>query len=78
MTTPPSIRGDAKQSEQMTLQERIAELVAQHGSLRAVARVIDIDAGHLSRLANGEKARPGKDFLRRMGLRAVISFERLI
>lgn len=60
----------------MTLAERIAELAEQHGSLRAAARVIDIDVGYLSRLANGEKVRPSKKFLDRMGLRAVLNYER--
>lgn len=59
----------------MSLQERIAQLVAQHGSLRNVAAVIDMDVGYLSRLANGEKARPGEKFLRRMGLRKVVTYE---
>lgn len=61
----------------MTLQERIDELVSQHGSLRAVARVTEIDAGYLSRLRTGEKVNPEKDKLRRLGLRRVVTFERL-
>ncbi len=61
----------------MTLQDRIDELVAQHGSLRAVARVTEIDAGYLSRLRTGEKVNPEKDKLRRLGLRRVVTFERL-
>lgn len=59
----------------MTLQERIDQLVRQHGSLRAVARVIEIDAGYLSRLRAGEKARPGDVLLRKMGLRRVVTYE---
>lgn len=61
----------------MTLRDRIDELVAQHGSLRAVARVTEIDPGYLSRLRAGEKANPEKDKLRRLGLRRVVSYERL-
>lgn len=61
----------------MTLQERIDELVAQHGSLRAVARVTEIDAGYLSRLRSGEKVSPENDKLRRLGLRRVVSYELL-
>lgn len=61
----------------MTLQERIDQLVVQHGSLRAVARVTEINAGYLSRLRNGEKVNPEKDKLRRLGLRRVVTFERL-
>ena len=59
----------------MTLQERIDQLVQQHGSLRAVARVTEIDVGYLSRLRAGEKANPGADYLRRLGLRRVVAFE---
>lgn len=60
-----------------TLPGRIAELVAQHGSLRAVARVLECDAGYLSRLQSGEKTDPGAHLLRRMGLRQVTTFERI-
>jgi len=61
----------------VTLQDRIDELVAQHGSLRAMARVTEIDAGYLSRLRTGEKVNPEKDKLRRLGLRRVVTFERI-
>jgi hypothetical protein len=61
----------------MTLQDRIDELVAQHGSLRAVSRVTEIDVGYLSRLRSGEKVNPEKTKLRRLGLRRVVTFERL-
>ena len=59
-----------------TLAQRIAELSEQHGSLRAAARVLEVDAGYLSRLASGEKSDPGETLLRRMGLRAVTTYER--
>lgn len=59
----------------MTLQDRIDELVAQHGSLRAVARVTEIDVGYLSRLRSGEKVNPKKDTLRRLGVRRVVGYE---
>lgn len=60
----------------MTIPERVAELIAQHGSLRAASRVLDMDAGYLSRLASGEKDDPGDLFLSRMGLRRVVTYER--
>lgn len=59
----------------MTLKERIDQLVRQHGSLRAAARVTAIDPSYLSRLRSGEKAHPEKDTLRRLGLRRVVSYE---
>jgi len=61
----------------MTLQDRIDELVAQHGSLRAVARVTEIDVGYLSRLRAYANVNPGRDKLRRLGLRRVVSYEPL-
>lgn len=61
----------------MTLQERVEELVAKHGSLRAVSRVTEIDVGYLSRLCSGGKMNPGSAILRRLGLRRVVSYEHL-
>lgn len=61
----------------MTLQERIDQLVAQHGGLRAVSRVTEIEVSYLSRLRSGEKVNPLKDKLRRLGLRRVVSYELL-
>jgi hypothetical protein len=60
----------------MLLTGRIAELVEQHGSLRAAARVLDCDAGYLSRLQSGEKVNPEDWLLRRMKLRRIVSYER--
>lgn len=60
----------------MTLAERIAELVTQHGSLRAAARVLECDAGYLSRLQSGEKDNPEDWLLRRMKLRRIVTYER--
>lgn len=61
----------------VTLAERIAQLVKRHGSMRIVARVIDIDVAYLSRLSSGEKTRPGKTILRRLGLRQIVTYERV-
>lgn len=60
----------------MTLQERVHELVEQHGSLRAAARVLQIDPGYLVLLGNGAKVNPGKLILDRMGIRRVVVYER--
>jgi transcriptional regulator with XRE-family HTH domain len=64
-------------SARLTLAKRIDHLVAKHGSLRAVARVTQIDVGYLSRLRSGEKVNPDKDKLRRLGLRRVVEYESL-
>jgi hypothetical protein len=58
----------------MTLAERVAQLCMQHGSLRAAARVLEVDPGYLSRLASGEKVRPGAALLKRMGIKARIDY----
>lgn len=58
------------------LQERIAELIEHHGSLRAAARVVMLDPGYLSRLQSGEKDDPGDTLLRRLKLRRVVTYER--
>lgn len=61
------------------LKQRIVELVKQHGSLRAAARVLGVDAGYLCRLRDGEKANPSPALLRKMKLRKIVEvrFERL-
>lgn len=61
----------------MTLIERVNQLIARHGSLRAAARVIDVDASYLSRLRDGEKVNPSAVILRRMGIKRVVSYELL-
>lgn len=59
----------------MTIQERVAELIAQHGGLRAAARATQIDHAYLHRLATGEKWQPLESTLRRLGLRKVVTYE---
>ncbi len=61
----------------MKIADRIDELVRVHGSLRAVARVTEIDAGYLSRLRAGEKDNPEPGVLRSLGLRRVVDYELL-
>jgi transcriptional regulator with XRE-family HTH domain len=51
------------------LKQRINELVTQHGSLRAVARVLGVDVGYLSRLRGGAKTNPSPEILRKLNLR---------
>lgn len=62
----------------VSLTVRIAELIDQHGSLRAAARVLECDPGYLSRLWSGEKNDPGEKLLRRMGLRQIVTYERTL
>ena len=46
----------------------------EHGSLRAAAKALGIDAGYLSRLKNGEKLNPGDDVLAALGLERVTMY----
>ena len=77
LTSPTYWDFDIGGGEGMTLQERINQLVEQHGSLRAVARVTAIDVGYLSRLRAGEKVNPEKEKLHSLGLRRVVTYEPL-
>lgn len=61
---------------EVTLQGRVAELAAQHGSLRAAARVLMVSAPYLHRIASGEKTNPDDLLLRRMGLSKVVTYVR--
>lgn len=46
----------------------------EHGSLRAAAKALGIDAGYLSRLKSGEKINPGDDVLAALGLERVTMY----
>ncbi len=61
---------------EVTLPERLGELVVKHGSLRAAARVLMVSAPYLHRIASGEKTNPDDNLLRRMGLRKVVTYVR--
>jgi hypothetical protein len=63
----------------VAIKDRVAELIAQHGSLRAAGRAIMVDHAYLSRLASGEKISPTKNALKRMGLcrTTIVVYERL-
>lgn len=60
-----------------SLQDRIKELIAQHGTLRAASRAVQVDVGYMSRMEKGEKENPSATVLRRLGLREVTTYERL-
>ena len=59
------------------LQERIDELVLKHGTQRAVARVLKVDHGYLSRLRRGVVTMPSNGLLRRLKLRRVVYYVRI-
>ncbi len=55
------------------LQRFISAVIAQHSGVRPAARVLDIDAGYLSRLRDGKKVNPSNRLLRRLGLRKIVT-----
>jgi transcriptional regulator with XRE-family HTH domain len=57
-----------------TLHARIRELAKAHGSLRRLADAIEVDAGYLSRLRDGDKSNPSDELLRKLGLRRMVSY----
>lgn len=61
----------------MSLPARIAELTAEHGSMRAVGQELATDVSYISRMAAGLRNDPNDELLQRMGLRKVVSFERI-
>ncbi len=54
------------------IRERIEELSAKHGGVRAAARVLEISPGYLKRLRDGEKLNPSTKILRKLKLRRVV------
>jgi len=60
----------------VSLQERVAELVAKHGSVRAAALVLGIDHSYLYRLGSGGKTEPSPALLKKLKLRRVVTYER--
>lgn len=65
----------ARRNKEMTLPQRITELMLQHGSIRAAARVVKIDHAYLWRLARGTKKEPTADALRKLGLRRIVTYQ---
>lgn len=57
----------------VTLKLRIEELAERHGSLRAAARVLQVDHVYLWRLKNGEKTEPSERLLKKLGLKRVVT-----
>ena len=53
----------------VTLSARIKELISERGTLRSVARSLNLDVGYLSRLERGEKVSPSPETLGKLGLR---------
>jgi hypothetical protein len=59
----------------MKISERIEQLLAEKGTLRAVSRGTGIDIAYLHRLHAGEKWQPSEAVLDRLGLVRVIDYQ---
>jgi hypothetical protein len=58
----------------ITLEQRIAQLVREHGGLRAAGRAIGIDPGYLHHLMTGVKAGPGDETIEKLGLAKKVTY----
>ena len=61
----------------MTLQQRVRQLVAEHGTLRAAAKAVSVEVSYLSRLEHGEKTNPSEAVLERLGLVRVVTYRKV-
>lgn len=76
-TTTKNATRPSMAHETVSLDQRIAHLVAQHGSLRKAGRVVGLTGQYLYRLQSGEKTNPSATVLRKLGLRRVVVYVRL-
>lgn len=58
------------------LQERVRDLVTEHGGLRGAARYIGCDVAYVSRMLDGTRPNPGAPYLEKLGLRKILTWER--
>lgn len=61
-------------SQLVSLAQRIEQLIQKHGSLLAVQEATGVDVMYMERIQNGEKPRPHKDCVDRLGLKTVIMY----
>ena len=59
------------------IRTRVGELINTHGSVRAAAKAIGIESSYLFRLSTGEKSSPSDATLAKLGMKRVITFERI-
>ena len=60
-----------------TLQARAKEVIQLFGSVRAAADAIGLDAAYLHRLSTGAKFNPSDRALSALGLRRIVTYERI-
>jgi len=57
------------------LQRATEMVILRHGGVQAAARVLQVDAGYISRLRSGKKDNPSPEIMRKLGLRRRVVFE---
>ena len=62
------------QEGERTLQYFIDAQIEAHGTLRAVARAVGLDAGYLSRLRYGERDAPSDKALAALGVEKIVTY----
>ncbi len=70
----PLFRREIDIPAKTSLQMAVEAAEEEHGSLRAAAKVIGVDAGYLSRLKSGSKSAPGDSVLSALGLERVLRY----
>lgn len=77
----PAAQGDALDQgvidNRCPLRARADELIAIYGSVRAAAQAIGVEASYLFRLSTGEKSSPSDATLAKLGMKRVITYERI-
>lgn len=63
-------------SEEITIRQRIDELVIQHHGLRCAARAVGLQPSYLSRLRHGHQSNPSPEALKKLGLSRRITYVR--
>lgn len=59
----------------MKLQQRIEQLIEQHGGMRKAAQAVDIDPAYFCRLRSGEHDNPREKVLRKLGIKKIVDYE---
>jgi len=53
----------------------VEDLQVQHGSIRSVSRVLNIDSAYLCRMLSGEKVNPSDVVLRKLKIKKTVDYE---
>ena len=57
-----------------SLRAHVATVIAKHGGLRLAARACHVNEGYLCRLASGKKCNPGKQMMKKLGIKKLVIY----